>query len=156
AMATLARIGGPAVPKVIEAIQNAPKTAAAIPFANEAKWPERFIRKETIKLQARAAMVLGEIGDGRALPVLKSLLAVDDPMRVDFKEAMGDIEEHNGGPHTDAIDQASPDDEMYEVYSAAIGDLFLSQQAETGSGKGETASSGRSAWLVVISDRTAT
>ena len=44
AMAALARIGGPAVPKLIEAIGNAPDTAAAIPFANEAKWPERFIR----------------------------------------------------------------------------------------------------------------
>jgi hypothetical protein len=149
AMATLARIGRPAVPKLIEATQNAPNTAAAIRFANVAKWPERYIRKETIKLQARAAMVLGKIGDARALPVLRSLLAVDDPMRVYFKEAIADFEEHNGGSGPAAIDQASADDEMYEVYSAAIRDLFLSQP-------GDTSSSGASPCLIVVSDHTAT
>ena len=71
AMEALQKIGSAAVPDIIEAVDSA-KARAAIP-KGEGYPSDFFISTEAGKNQARASMVLGEIGDARALPVLERL-----------------------------------------------------------------------------------
>jgi len=150
AMEALAKIGGPAVPKLMEAIQGAPNKAASKRFADGTGLSDFGIRVETSKIQTRAAMVLGRIGDARALPVLKALRSDNGVMLYYVNEAIERIEKANDRAPRPSAGQASSDAEMYEVYSAAIKQLYL--------GRGEKVKSGapgaEAEQLVVIRDRT--
>lgn len=72
AMKALIAIGSPAVPKLLEGIRTAEQRASAIPFG-DGHPSDYFIRTETFKYQARASMVLGQIGDARAISTLEQL-----------------------------------------------------------------------------------
>src|SRR5215467_3653000 len=128
AMEALARIGNPAVPKLIQTIQEAPKKTSSIQFADGAKLSDFSVQAEINKIQTRAAMVLGRIGDARALPVLKGLPSDNSLMSFYVKEAIKNIEKSNERPNADQI---SSDAEVYEVYSAAIRFLYLGSSDET-------------------------
>lgn len=76
-MRALARVGSPAVPRLIEAIETAEDRASSLPYVMSE--PEEELRRGLVaervaQVRARAARVLGEIGDLRALPVLERLL----------------------------------------------------------------------------------
>lgn len=82
AMGALADIGTPAVPALIQSIVDGEKNIAAAkvktsPLSAE----EKLIREAKIYLnrynQMRAAVILEDIGDARALPVLENLLTKD-------------------------------------------------------------------------------
>jgi HEAT repeat protein len=77
AMEALAKIGIPSVPELINAIE-APEAIVNRKFGDDPIFtPEvkkRIIKEDTDELRVRSAMVLGEIGDERALPVLETLL----------------------------------------------------------------------------------
>ncbi|HWO02548.1 MAG TPA: hypothetical protein VNS63_25115 [Blastocatellia bacterium] len=84
-MQALMDIGAPAVVKLIEAIETAEQRADAIEFKDEPIFTEearrRIAKIQVFQTKARACMVLGEIGDGRALPALEKLLSeTDDPI----------------------------------------------------------------------------
>lgn len=85
-MQAIAEIGPPAVPLLIEAIEDAPNRAARIGFGDPQPSEEeriKFIQGEVAKIRARAARVLGEIGDKRALQTLERLL-LEPPNEFDF------------------------------------------------------------------------
>jgi hypothetical protein len=71
AMDALQKIGSPAVPEIVEAVESA-KPRAATP-RGEGHPSEFFVTTEAVKNQARASIVLGAIRDARALPVLERL-----------------------------------------------------------------------------------
>ncbi|MFY9570498.1 MAG: hypothetical protein WAV20_03730, partial [Blastocatellia bacterium] len=76
-MKALARIGSPAVPRLIEAIETAEARAWVLPYIRSEPDGERrpgLVAERVAQVRARAARVLGEIGDLRALPVLEKLL----------------------------------------------------------------------------------
>lgn len=73
AMYALIEIGEPAVPKLLEAMETARDRVIAMCAADKDPPSDFFIRTETVKNQARAAMVLERIGDERALPVLERI-----------------------------------------------------------------------------------
>jgi hypothetical protein len=150
AMEALARIGRPAVPQLIEAIQNAPEKAASKRFADGTKLSDFGVQAETSKIQTRAAMVLGRIGDVRALPVLGALPSDNSVMSFYVKEAIKSIEKSNDHNTAPNVDQASSDDEMYEVYSTAIKELFLNKGERVKSSGADSAVE----QLVVIRDQT--
>lgn len=83
-MDKLAEIGEPIVPYLIEAIETAHDRAEAV--ADRAKAvtyadiSEGFINYNAEMLQTRAAMILGKIGDVRAVPVLTSLQCLEGGM----------------------------------------------------------------------------
>lgn len=77
AMRALIEIGSPAVPEIIEAIETARSRAESTPYA-DGHPSEFFVKTESAKNQARATMVLGEIKDLRALPVLEWLRNTSD------------------------------------------------------------------------------
>jgi hypothetical protein len=72
-MEEMTRIGPPAVPSLIEAIETAAIRAASIEYPEGFQRSEKGIKWDTEILQIRCAMVLGRIGDSRALPVLEQL-----------------------------------------------------------------------------------
>jgi HEAT repeat protein len=83
-MVVLVQIGGPVVAPLIEAIQKAEATVASslektelgeALSTEEAK--RSMIQRDAQLIKLRAATVLGQIGDVRALPVLESLLEQD-------------------------------------------------------------------------------
>lgn len=76
-MRVLVEIGPPLVPLLIEEMEKAKERAASIRFGDPQPTQEektRFINGEAAKMRARAARILGEIGDKRALPSLEKLL----------------------------------------------------------------------------------
>jgi HEAT repeat protein len=86
-MRSLAQIGPPAVPALIEEIENAASKAPSLVFRDQGDLSEsgdrrRFDeknnqwdgRREVAIIRIRAALTLGEIGDARALPALEKLL----------------------------------------------------------------------------------
>ena len=81
-MQALIAIGAPGVPKLIDAIETAGLRAGAINFGDDPIFTEearrRLARIQIFRTQARSCMVLGEIGDATALPVLEKLLAETD------------------------------------------------------------------------------
>lgn len=96
AMSALVEIGSAAVPKIIEALETARRRAAATPFADRQP-SDFFVKAETAKYQARSAMVLGDIGDARALSVLESLETSTDSQWLlpYFRRAILKIRENN-------------------------------------------------------------
>ena len=92
AMKALVRIGPVIFPRIIEAIETAESRAAAVKIDDHPP-SDFFIRAETVKIQARAAMVLGAIGDTRALPILEELLNKnrDEEIIHYVQEAIGQI-----------------------------------------------------------------
>jgi HEAT repeat protein len=77
-MQALVEIGAPSVPPLIEALEGAEQKAASIRFPDTSSTEESirfYIKLEIYKLKARASMVLGEIRDIRALPVLENALS---------------------------------------------------------------------------------
>jgi len=76
-MRALVQIGPPAVPYLISSIENAEVTARAREFADDPIFTDEVkqrIRKTFVfQIQSRASIVLGEIGDARALPILRKL-----------------------------------------------------------------------------------
>ena len=78
-MIGLVLAGEKAVPEVLDVFQRAealaPFSWAGYPYPNGAQAPA--LRTKAFMIRVRAAMVLGEIGDARALPVLKEFLATD-------------------------------------------------------------------------------
>ena len=80
-MHALVEIGYPAVPNLIEAIETAEsrianQTDSESSLSEEAK--TRVAKIAVSQIQARASIVLGDIGDARALPVLETLLSATD------------------------------------------------------------------------------
>ena len=118
AMEALARIGTPAVPKLIGVIGDETRSS-------------RSDEPELTDIQTRAAMVLGRIGDARALPVLKALRSDNSVMSFYVKEAIKNIEKSNDRDSSPNVNQVSSDDEVYEVYSTAIQNFFLKRGDET-------------------------
>ena len=125
AMEALARIGKPAVPKLIQAIQEAPKNVSSIQSPDGTKLSDFSVQAEINKIQTRAAMVLGRIGDPRALPVLKALPSDQAVMSFYVREAIKNIEKSNDRNSSPNVDQATSDAEVYEVYSTAIKETYL-------------------------------
>ena len=81
-MVVLVQIGSQAVAPLIEAIHTAEASAAASLLkidlgALSTEEVKRSIQRDAQSIKLRAATVLGEIGDVRALPVLESLLDQD-------------------------------------------------------------------------------
>jgi HEAT repeat protein len=82
-MRALAKIGSPAVPALIQSIEEAEKRITAekektSQLSLDDKQIQEFNIYENRYNQLRAVRVLGEIGDARALPVLENLLSKDD------------------------------------------------------------------------------
>ncbi|HEV8483807.1 MAG TPA: hypothetical protein VGV87_09685 [Blastocatellia bacterium] len=75
-MTALANIGAAAVPYLISSIETAKQKALSVQFPDPRTDEERtrYVMTQTARTQLRAAMVLGEIGDPRGLPVLQRLL----------------------------------------------------------------------------------
>jgi HEAT repeat protein len=70
----LVKIGAPAVPTLIQAIENAEADAIAI-YNDPKGWPGVGLAPDlAVRIRIRAVNVLGEIGDKRALPVLEDLV----------------------------------------------------------------------------------
>lgn len=101
-MQALVKIGPPAVPHLIEAIETAEERAASIQFGGSQPTEEekgRYIMSEAAKIRAKVARVLGEIGDVRAVPVLEKLLAASNelnswrPDKPYIEEAINKIKE---------------------------------------------------------------
>ena len=76
-MRSLVQIGTPAVPSLIELIERSPDTmireARADEDPAEADTAQKLVALRVAGIQKTAAMVLGEIGDARALPILEDL-----------------------------------------------------------------------------------
>ncbi len=81
-MRALIRIGAPAVPALVDVIENARAGLSSMAFGDELGFTEQdktsYRLRELARIQNKAIMVLSEIGDERALPVLERLL---DPTR---------------------------------------------------------------------------
>jgi hypothetical protein len=92
AMEALAEIGPAAVPKLIETIEKAREEVSSGRFSSPISDEQRqyIIESFIITRQTRAVMVLGRIGDARALPFLSGLPEVY-PMRYYVKEAIKNI-----------------------------------------------------------------
>jgi HEAT repeat protein len=75
-MGALVKIGEPAVPELIDAIETAHDRAASMNYGNVQR-SEWSIKHDARILQTRAAMVLGKSGDARAVPVLMKLKGND-------------------------------------------------------------------------------
>lgn len=80
-MSVLVEIGTPAVPHLIDTIEKAEATAASLlqstlldESLNREKVRQMMMKRDAQLIKLRAAMVLGEIGDATALPVLNHLL----------------------------------------------------------------------------------
>jgi hypothetical protein len=69
-MGKLAKMGEPIVPDLIEAIETAGQRAESVEYEGRTEWG---INHDREMLQVRVVMVLGRIGDVRALPVLTNL-----------------------------------------------------------------------------------
>lgn len=96
-MEALVKIGSASVPKAIEALETAEPRESAVRYA-DGTTPSTFRRKTNIATdQARAALVLGEIGDVRALPSLESFLRTTDNqwLMSYFEEAIKKIKKKN-------------------------------------------------------------
>jgi HEAT repeat protein len=102
-MRVMVEIGPPAVPNLIEAMEKAKERAASIGFGGPQpteEEKERIITSEAAKFRARVAMVLGEIGDERALPVLEKFLERSDELglrRLDIQFIEKAIRQIKGG-----------------------------------------------------------
>jgi hypothetical protein len=93
-MERLVKMGEPVVPDLIKAVETAHEKAAAGTHAGDRPSAWR-INYDTEMLQTRAAMVLGKIGDARALSVLKSLKPANNIlMRSYVDEAIESIQEN--------------------------------------------------------------
>jgi len=98
-MHALVKIGSPAVPKLIEAIETAEARMGAIKFdesvtlSTEAK--QQIIDDYSFNAQARSILVLGKIGDPKALPFLEGLLNTPHNSRLTsyIEEAISKIKE---------------------------------------------------------------
>lgn len=100
-MDALVRIGQPAVPKLIEAIETAHDRAAAMNYSSVQR-SEEGINHDARILQTRAAMVLGKIGDARAVPVLMKLRGIHCLFFCrDVDEAIKRIQEKGKEPGVD-------------------------------------------------------
>lgn len=77
-MHALIEMGGAAVPRLLEAMETAEarvftrQSSSEPPLSEEAR--TRIARIELFQIQARSSIVLGQIGDARALPVLERVL----------------------------------------------------------------------------------
>lgn len=90
-MKGLVTMGSLVVPKLIEAIETAKEKAASVKYESGSPSEQR-IKWDTELIQTRAAMVLGKIGDIRALPILTNLKCGDrSPMRYYIDEAVKSI-----------------------------------------------------------------
>jgi hypothetical protein len=99
AMEDLVEAGTRAVPKLLETIERARDLARSYRGASDF-----FIKTQTRIIQTRAVMILGQIGDARALPVLNKLRAEDElcPLRCEVDYAITNIEKRQGRI-TDAV-----------------------------------------------------
>jgi HEAT repeat protein len=100
-MRSLAQIGAPAVPALIEEIENAVSKAPSLVFRDDDTPSESGGRRsfdeknnqwdgsrEVAIIRIRAALILGEIGDERALPVLEGLLhQTSKPLPLEIESA---------------------------------------------------------------------
>jgi hypothetical protein len=93
AMENLVEVGKSAVPKLLETIEKARELASTHGASSDF-----FIRTETGIIQTRMVMILGQIGDARALPVLYKLRAEDElcPLRCEVDYAISNIGKRQG------------------------------------------------------------
>jgi HEAT repeat protein len=91
AMESLVEIGKRGVPKLLETIEKARDLASS--DAGGAKPSGFYVETQTRIIQTRAVMILGQIGDARALPVLYKLRAEDElcPLRCEVDYAVKNI-----------------------------------------------------------------
>lgn len=92
-MEALAGLGSTAVPRLIETIEEARNIAASHNSANGSPSSDLFIDAQASVIRTRAVMVLGRIGDARALPILFSLRLKQElcPLRCEIDEAIKQI-----------------------------------------------------------------
>jgi hypothetical protein len=76
-MEALAKIGGPAVPKLVNTMESARELASS----HDWKASDFALNLETCSIRIRAAMVLGRIADDRALPALLKVRSQSDHCR---------------------------------------------------------------------------
>ena len=99
----LVKIGAPAVPALIQAIENAEADAIAV-FNDPTGWPGVGLAASpadlAVRIRLRAVNALGEIGDTRALPVLENLVrpgGVFEHEPDDVQRAMNKIRSKGAG-----------------------------------------------------------
>ena len=97
-MQALADIGPQAVPRLIETVDRARETYISRNLAAGLPPSDFSIRVEPLIVQTRAVMVLGRIGDKRALPILLDIQAHHDlcPLRCEVDDAIKSIKENQG------------------------------------------------------------
>jgi hypothetical protein len=93
AMENLVEVGKRAVPKLLATIEKARDLASSYVGSSD-----YFIKTQTRIIQTRAVMILGQIGDARALPALYKLRAEDElcPLRCEVDYAIKNIERRQG------------------------------------------------------------
>lgn len=97
-MDALVRIGPKAVPELIETVDKATEIFIARELAGRSAPSDFSIRTEPFVIQTRFVMVLGRIGDARALPILLYIQAHEDlcPLRCEVDNAIRNIRLRNG------------------------------------------------------------
>ena len=97
-MQALADMGPQAVPRLIETVDRARETYISRNLAAGLPPSDFSIRVEPLIIQTRAVMVLGRIGDKRALPILLDIQAHHDlcPLRCEVDDAIKSIKENQG------------------------------------------------------------
>ena len=96
-MQALADIGPQAVPRLIETVDRAREIYISRNLAAGLPPSDFSIRVEPFIVQTRAVMVLGRIGDKRALPILLDIQAHHDlcPLRCEVDNAINGIKENH-------------------------------------------------------------
>lgn len=96
-MAALIELGSPAVPALLQSFVRAEETTSRITFGNPDTSEDSrrsYIEGETAKIKNRTAIVLGEIGDAQALPLLTAFLKQEKKLGFDspyVRRAIGEI-----------------------------------------------------------------
>jgi hypothetical protein len=96
AMENLVEIGKRAVPKLLETIENARDFSSS--YVGDTSSSDFIVKAQTRTIQTRAVMILGQLGDARALPVLYKLRAEAElcPLRCEVDYAIRNIEKRQG------------------------------------------------------------
>lgn len=98
AMDALVQLGPKAVPELIETVDKAAEIYIARELGLGSPPSDFSIRSQPFIIQTRFVMVLGRIGDARALPILLYIQAHHDlcPLRCAVDDAIRNIEMRNG------------------------------------------------------------
>jgi hypothetical protein len=97
AMEALINMGSASIPRVIEAMETAESRESAVRYADGALPSEYRIKTISVRHQARAIMVLGEIGNAQSLSVLEKLQSTTESnfLFPYLKDAIDNIKKKN-------------------------------------------------------------